>query len=323
VSRRDAEDDADPAAAEPEAGYLWTDAEQADRLPPEDYRLHAALLEEIEAEELEAIDLGGANDYILWAAAQAFDEIDRPERAIDLLRRVTASTGRHPALDYPAIRLRLADQLKDRGEYDAALLEVERAAGEDGGLADACRERRAEILVLMGRRAEGIRLFEMAARLAPGDPWVPLQAAWAFLQRGEYDDARDWTRRADQARRDVEDEETARDAAAEIDRLREEIEDRARRRAATAGAGLAAERDRILSDLDREESLLVQSPPRAAPGLETARLRLTDLHARASAAWDDAVEAGDEPLIAAFDDLRWEIVGLAQRFGVSIPGTDE
>jgi len=324
VTRDDDGSDRDPGG-EPEPGYRLTTAEQEARLPPDEYRLHAAILDEMEEEDLEATDLDRANDYILWAVAQAFDEVDRVEEAVAILRRMVSSTTRHAAIDYPAILLRLADHLKDRGDYDEAIRLVDRAAKENRELAEACRGRQAEILVLMGRRSEGIRLFEKAARRAPDDPWVPLQAAWAFLQRGEYDDARDWAGRADRARRDVEDEAEAREAAAEIDRLRGEIDDRAQRRvtATEAGSALATERDRILSELDREEIRLVQAPPRDGPAMDEAGRRLEALHARASAAWDDAVEAHDEPLIAAFDDLQWEIVGLAQRFGLSIPGADE
>ncbi len=325
---------------EPESGYAWTAAEQERRLPEDEYHLHVAILDQMEEEDLDAIDLGGANDYILWAAAQAFDEVNRVEEAVALLRRIAASASPHPAIDYPAILLRLVDHLKDRGDYDEAIRIVDRIEREDHGLADACGARRAEILVLMGRRQEGVRLFETAARRAPGDPWVPLQAAWALLQRGEYEDARDWVSRADQARRDVEEEAEAREVATEIDRLRDEIEARSKRRdpAVRAGGGhetagstappatgsrLVGERDRVLAELDREEIRLVGAPPRGAPAIDEAGRRLAALHARASTAWDDAVEAQDEALIAAFDDLRWDIIGLAERFGVSIPGVDE
>jgi hypothetical protein len=68
---------------------------------------------------------------------------------------------------------------------------------------------------------------------------------------------------------------------------------------------------------------LVDRPPRGPDDRARAEERLTALAHRASHAWDDAVEAGDEAMIAAFDDLQGEIAGVAERFGVELPDPDE
>ena len=82
-------------------------------------------------------------------------------------------------------------------------------------------------------------------------------------------------------------------------------------------------RQDILAALDQEEARLTKSPPRSPEDRERAAAVLAALHARASRAWDDAVEAKQEPFIAAFDDLQWDVAGLAERFGIELPGIDE
>ena len=63
----------------------------------------------------------------------------------------------------------------------------------------------------------------------------------------------------------------------------------------------------------------MEHPPRDAMALSRATERLAGLLQRASRACDDAVEAGDEEAIAAFDDLMAEIASLAERFGIELP----
>lgn len=351
-------EDAPMGEEAPPDGYAWDFERQERELPPEEYRRHLAILDDAEEEDLVEIDLSRAGDYALWAAAQALDEVGRRDRAIEALRRLDASTTPHPALDYPVIRLRLADLLKERGDYAPALEVLERVERQDPALRDACREQRAEILVLSGRETEGLRLFEKAARRARGDTSVPLAAAWALMQRGRYDEALGWAGRAERelrragrrgGRRPDGGEEAAR-ARAEIERLREEALARSERRGAparpggaAAGSGgaavgsggapaapgtaaalpLASLRWEILAALDEEEVRLVARPPRSPGERARARERLSALYGRASTAWDDAVEAGDETLIAAFDDLQGEIAGVAERFGIHLPEAEE
>ena len=135
----------------PEPGYAWGIERQERELPEQEYRAHVAILDEMEEEELRALDLKGASDYILWAAAQAFEEIDRRDEAVALLKRIAASASRHPALSYPEILLRLQDYLKESGDYIEALAILDRVEHSGAGPGDDCRERRAEILVLSGR----------------------------------------------------------------------------------------------------------------------------------------------------------------------------
>lgn len=292
----------------------------------------------MDEEDLRALDLSGAGDYLLWAAAQAYEELDRPDQAVTLLKRIAASVSSHPALSYPDILLHLQDLLKDSGDYEQALAILDRVERSSAGLAETCRERRAEVLVLSGRIEAGLRLFETATREDPDDPWVAVVAASALLQRGDYPRALSWIGRAERALRRVEDEEEARGAASEIDRLRLDAQARAERRrrfgtegdpggsadsASDGGPGrLREEREGILARLDDEEVSLVAGPPRDDGARDRARERLAVLHARASRGWDDAVESKDEEMIAAFDDLQWEIVALAERFGIDLPGTE-
>jgi len=310
-------------------GYAWDFARQERELPAEEFQTHIHLLDEVEEEDLEDHDLTDVSDYVLWAAAQAFEEFERSEEAIDLLRRIARSTKRHPALDYPVILLRLAERLKDRGDYDEAKAAVDEAAQLDPGLRDRCDERRAEILVLRGRLDEGLDLFRKATAAFPGDPWVPLRAAWALMASGRHDDVPHWIETSEKALKDVTDETEARQAADEIDRLRTEATERAARRGrvvpADAGrrADLESVRQDILAALDQEEARLTQGPPRSPEDRERAAAILAALHVRASRAWDDAVEAKQESFIAAFDDLQWDVAGLAERFGIDLPGNDE
>ena len=327
--------DADESAEDLPEGYAWDFARQERELPEEEFRAHMHLLDEVEEEELEALDLSAAGDYILWAAAQAFEDLDRYDEAIPLLKRLAASASRHPALDYPGILLMLGERLKERGDYDDAAQALDEAERLEPDLRSRCDEVRAEILVLRGRVKEGVDLFRRAARAFPDDPWVPLRAAWALLASGRYDDIPPWIERCEKALKNVTDEAEARQAAHEIDRLRAEAGARAARRGrpaarggaaeggGDAGAGPAAVRDEILAALDEEEARLIKSPPRSGEARAQAAGRLAALHARASRAWDDAVEAKREDFIAAFDDLQWEVVGLAERFGIELPGIDD
>lgn len=312
----------------PSEGYSWGFARQERELPEEEYRAHIRLLDEIDEEELESLDLSDADDYILWAAAQAFEELERNEDAIALLKRIAASTSSHPALYYPDILFRLEDMLKDRGDYTEAFPLLDRVERSEPGLKDRCNERRAEILVLRGEPAEGLRLFQETARAFPDDPWVPLRAAWALLISGRYGEIARWIESGEKALREVKDEEEARAAASEIDRLRQEAETRGARRArlesdgAGAVPGLEAVKEEILAALDAEEARLTGNPPRTDDARSRAAERLAALRERASKGWDDAVEARDETLIAEFDELQWDIVGLAERFAIELPGVD-
>ena len=161
------EEDEDDVPAE---GYEWGFARQEQELPSAEYRAHMHLLDEIDPEELESLDLSEAGDYILWAAAQALEELERDDEAIVLMKRIAASTSPHPALYYPDILFRLEETLKDRGDYDEALTLLERVEQIEPALRDRCQERKAEVLVLRGEPDEGLRLFQKAARAFPDEP---------------------------------------------------------------------------------------------------------------------------------------------------------
>jgi len=318
----------DEAAGEddPAEGYAWGFARQESDLPTADYRTHVHLLDEIAEEDLERLDLSRADDYILWGAAQAFEELDRNEDAIGLLRRIAASISRHAALYYPDILLRLEEHLKDRGDYDEAAAVLDRVAEIEPDLRGRCDERRAEILILRGRVGEGLERFQEAACAFPDDPWVPLRAVWALLASGRYEEIPRWIERGETTLKECADESEARAVAGEIDRLRAEFEARSARRARAESAseeeGLASIRETILAALDEEEARLTASPPRSDDARARATERLGALHERASRAWDDAVEAKNESLIAAFDELQWDVAGLAERFGIDLPEND-
>jgi hypothetical protein len=81
-------------------------------------------------------------------------------------------------------------------------------------------------------------------------------------------------------------------------------------------------RQEILGALDAEEVGLTRTPPRTEQEKSAAVARLAALHRRASSGWDDAVERHDDQAIATFDDLQWEIVGVAERFGLVLPGVE-
>lgn len=312
---------------EVEAGYLWT-FERQERELGEDYSAHMEILDEMEAGEILELDLARRSDYILWAAAQSLEEQGRTREAVDLLRRLAGSASPHPALSYPEIRLRLHDRLRERGDYQEALEVLDALERDEPGRKDACQERRAEVLVLAGRAEEGLRLFERVAGAIPDDPWVPLTAAWALIRSGDYDRAPSWIGRGERAARRLEDEQETRSAMAEVDRLKEESRARSDRLTSAgasdaAATGFVERRQAILAALDAEEVRLTRDPPLSEEGRQAALERLVELHRRASAAWDDAVERHEEEAIEALDDLRWEVVEVAERFGIRIPGTDE
>jgi tetratricopeptide (TPR) repeat protein len=323
-----------------ESGYAWDFERQERELPEDEYRTHVAILDEMDEDDLKSLDFSRSGDYILWAVAQAFEELDRRDEAVEVLKRIAGSVARHPALSYPDILLRLQEYLRDSGDYVGSVTILDQVERLDAARSDDCRERRAEILVLSGRTAEGLRLYERAMRDAPDDPWVPLMAAWSLLQRGDYDRALLWIDRGEEALRRVADEEEARRAASEIARLRLEANARSERRRRFAGsrtgpgragdrvspgsaAPLEQVRQEILASLDDEEIRMVASPPQGETERTRARESLSLLHARASRGWDDAVESKNDELIAEFDDLQWEIVGLAERFGIDLPGARE
>jgi tetratricopeptide (TPR) repeat protein len=342
-------DDEAPEEERPETrepGYLWTFDEQETRLPDQ-FTKHMDVLDEMDAPEILDLDLRRADDYILWAAAQSLEEQEWTSQAIDLLRRIDASKTAHPALCYPEIRLKLHDLLRERGDYEEALAILDRVERDDPERRVTCRERRAEVLILTGRADEGLALFESASRAIPDDPWVPLAAAWALVRSGDYDGAPVWIARAERAARRLEDEQEIQAVDTEVERLQTEARIRSERQKRAAAAAAAAPqqgsapaegapaarsqaapaspeaiREEILAALDAEEVSLTRTPPRLDEEKIAAVERLAALHRRASAGWDDAVERHDEQAIAAFDDLQWEVVGVAERFGLKIPGVD-
>jgi len=345
----DPAEDETPAGHEP--GYLWTFDEQEERLPDQ-FAVHMDVLDEMEAPDILDLELARADDYLLWAAAQSLEEQEWIGQAIDLLRRIDASKQTHPALSYPEIRLRLHDLLRERGDYEEALAILDRVERDDPERRETCRERRAEVLILTGRAGEGLALFESAARAIPDDPWVPLAAAWALVRSGDYDGAPAWIKRAEHAARRLEDDEEIQSVDAEVERLQTEARirsERQKRSAAAAATAVAAPvpeppedsgseetpaaagralvdfeavRQEILAALDAEEVRLTRTPPRTDPEKTTAVDSLAGLHRRASTGWDDAVVRHDDQAIAAFDDLQWEIVGVAERFGLKLPGVE-
>jgi tetratricopeptide (TPR) repeat protein len=316
--------DGDEAAGshEREAGYSWTFAEQEERLGRA-YERHMEILDEREAGEILDLDLSREDDYILWAAAQSLEEQGWTGEAIGLLRRLELSATPHEALSYGEIRLRLHDLLRERGDYGEALQLLERIERDEPDRRDACRERRAEVLVLTGRKEEGLTLYDRLLRAMPDDPWLPLGAAWALIRAGDYDLALSWIGRGERAANRLEEEEEAQPALTEIERLRNEARIRRERRERATGEGYEALRQEILAALDAEEVRLTREPPRADEARNDAVERLAALHRRASDAWDDAVERHDEAAVSAFDDLQWEVVEVAERFGLRLPGTED
>ncbi len=317
---------------DPPPGYLLGRVAQ-ERGFPDEYPLHVAILDEMEEEELLSLDLSAAGDYLLWASAQAFEEAGRLDEAMVLLHRLASSKANHPALCYPEILLRLAEMLRERGEYAQSMALLDRVESEAEDLASACRERRAETLVLSGRLEAGLGLFEEAVAALPDSPWTSLTAAWALIQRGEYEKALHWVRRGRQATARLEDPQERREAKLEMKRLEDEADSRSRRRdrAVSPGAeprapgtsgNLEDLRETILASLDAEEVRLVDRPPRTDDEKRRAAEPLQALHARASHGWDEAVERQKEDMIAAFDDLQCEVVDLADRFGIVLPGLD-
>ncbi len=332
----DASDDDTPETAEP--GYLWTFGEQEERLGDE-YERHMEILDDMEVGEILDLDLGRETDYVRWAAAQSLEEQGWTSQAIDVLRSIGRAGAAHPALSYPDIGLRLHDLLRERGDYAEALGVLEQVESADPNRRDACRERRAEVLILTGELEEGLRLFEKAARSVPDEPWIPLTAAWALIRAGDYDTAVGWIARGERAARRLEDEEELRAVDNEVERLQNEARIRSERKrreadravappagepgGAVAGAGGEDLRQSILAALDAEEVLLTRTPPRSEADRAAAIERLAAIHKRASAAWDEAVERHQEELIARFDDLQWEVVEVAERFGLKLPGVED
>lgn len=304
-----------------EPGYKWTFSQQEERLA-EEYPRHMEILDELEARAILDLDLARAGDYLLWAAAQSLEEQGWTGEALSFLRRLDKGDGGHPALEYADIRLRLHDLLRERGDYGEALQVLERVERDAPERRDACRERHAEVLVLTGRKEEGLRMYEKVLRSVPDDPWPPLNAAWALIRAGDYDLALSWIGRGERAANRMEDEEEAQPALNEIERLRNEARIRRERRQRATGEGPEQMRQAILADLDAEEVRLTREPPQGDEARDAALARLVELHRRASAAWDDAVERHDDAAISTFDDLQWEVVEVAERFGLRIPGTE-
>ena len=332
----DAPDDGSPETAEP--GYLWTFGEQEERLGDE-YERHMEILDDMEVGEILDLDLAREGDYVRWAAAQSLEEQGWTSQAIDVLRSIGRAGAPHPALSYPDIGLRLHDLLRERGDYAEALGVLEQVESADPNRRDACRERRAEVLILTGEVEEGLRLFEKAARSVPDEPWIPLTAAWALIRAGDYDAATGWIARGERAARRLEDEEELRAVDNEVERLQNEARIRSERKRREAGRPVAPPagepgvvmggaggedlRQSILAALDAEEVLLTRTPPRSEADRAAAIERLGALHKRASSAWDEAVERHQEELIARFDDLQWEVVEVAERFGLKLPGVED
>jgi len=87
------------------------------------------------------------------------------------------------ALDQPAGRLRLGQDLANRGQLEAAEKEMAQAAAWDPN-SPGILEAQAMVLAGLGRSAEAGGKFSRAAGLAPADATLPLRAALAFAEAG-------------------------------------------------------------------------------------------------------------------------------------------
>lgn len=90
-----------------EPGY--TDHEW-DTLDPAEVALHDSILE-MSRDELAALDLSALTDLQLWAAAQAYADLDEEDELFaqfeGVCRRIVGSRKAHPAIDYGEIGLEL------------------------------------------------------------------------------------------------------------------------------------------------------------------------------------------------------------------------
>lgn len=91
-------------------------------------------------------------------------------------------------LDQPSGRLRLGQDLANRGQLDAAEKEMAQAAAWDPQ-SPGILEAHALVLAGLGRSAEAGGKFRRAAELAPTDASLPLRAALAYAEAGRLAEA--------------------------------------------------------------------------------------------------------------------------------------
>jgi tetratricopeptide (TPR) repeat protein len=91
-------------------------------------------------------------------------------------------------LDQPSGRLRLGQDLVNRGQLTAGEREMARAESWDPN-SPGIRLSHAQVLAAQGRPAEAGDEFMQAAKLSPGDAIAPMQAALAYAEAGRLADA--------------------------------------------------------------------------------------------------------------------------------------
>jgi len=147
------------------AGFRLTPCEQLAQLPQEEVFAHLDILR-MPLPDLRQRMAGETNDYLLWAAANRYHDLGRPDERREAALAVALSDARHPALNYEEIA---SLALIDLREVRRQRLPELRLALQRGLLVEAIFYAQEEL----ERNAEaGFRAFEEILRQHPQPLWT-------------------------------------------------------------------------------------------------------------------------------------------------------
>ncbi len=144
------------------------------------------------AEFRKAEELAPADPSVQHAIARVLFKLKRFDEAVPHLERTLESNRGHGMASYLLGKIKLA-----HGDRRGAIGALRQAVATRPNLEDAWRDL-ARALVLDGRYAEGIAIYERLARLAPGDVSLHASLAQAYRRAGRLEEAK---AQADEIRR--------------------------------------------------------------------------------------------------------------------------
>lgn len=164
-------------------------------------------------EQLRELDLDAESDLILWAAAQAWADLDDDAAFHDIALRIVRSDNQHPAVDYAEICVELINDEILEGDWDVAvklLDDLQRLVPDDASV----RARyEATITIMRGERDKGLAMMQEILDNAGDDAGLVLAVGEDLIACEELDRAKEVLEGAEELARTENDAELIEDIA--------------------------------------------------------------------------------------------------------------
>lgn len=164
-------------------------------------------------DQLRALDLDKESDLVLWAAAQAWADLDDDAAFQNIAMRIVKSENQHPAIDYAEICVELVNDEILEGNWEAAITlldDLQRLVPED--LSVRARYE-ATICIMRGEREQGLTKMQELLDNANGDAGLVLAVGEDLIACEELGRAREVLDGAEELARTENDTELLEDIA--------------------------------------------------------------------------------------------------------------